>query len=104
MRKGLKGRGKLSFGEAWILCEFGNCGDFLLGLGGRKPFVLSILMPLKDMFLRFNIAAASVDRPEPSMVLMAAVSGVLDNSKFKNPCTEIHHEISANSTLMKIDF
>ena len=32
---------------------------------------------------RFNVAAASVDRPEQSMVLMAAVSDVLDNTEFK---------------------
>ena len=38
---------------------------------------------LRSFLERFNVAAASVDRPEPSMVLMAAVSGVLDNSEFK---------------------
>ena len=38
---------------------------------------------LRSFLERFNVAAASVDRPEPLMVPMAAVSGVLDNSEFK---------------------
>ena len=38
---------------------------------------------LRAFLTRFNAAVASVDRPDPSMVLMAAVSGVRDNSDFK---------------------
>ena len=38
---------------------------------------------LRAFLTRFSVAVASVDRPDPSMVLMAAVSGVRDNSDFK---------------------
>src|SRR5574338_156046 len=38
---------------------------------------------LRTFLTRLNAAVASVDRPDPSMVLMAAVSGVRDNSDFK---------------------
>ena len=38
---------------------------------------------LRDFLTRFNAAVASVDRPDPSMVLMAAVSEIADNSDFK---------------------
>ena len=38
---------------------------------------------LRAFLTRFSAAVASVDRPDPSMVLMAAVSGVKENSDFK---------------------
>ena len=38
---------------------------------------------LRAFLTRFNAAVASVDRPAPSMVLMAAVSGVREDSDFK---------------------
>ena len=55
---------------------------------------------LRNFLTRFNAAAASVDRPDPSMVLMAAVSGIADGTEFKNSLTrdppmdlgEFYHE------------
>ena len=38
---------------------------------------------LRTFLTQFIAAIASVDRPDPSMVLMAAVSVVRDNSDFK---------------------
>ena len=37
---------------------------------------------LRNFLMRFNAAAASVDRPDPSMVMMAAVSGIADGTDF----------------------
>lgn len=39
---------------------------------------------LRNFLTQFNAAAASVDRPDLSMVLMAGVSGIADGSEFKN--------------------
>ena len=44
---------------------------------------------LRKFLKRFNAAVASVDKADPSMVLMAAVSGVLDKSEFK---TSLHRD------------
>jgi len=38
---------------------------------------------LRNFLTRFNAAVASVDRPDPSMVLIAAVSGIATNTNFK---------------------
>ena len=43
---------------------------------------------LRSFLTRFNAAAASVDRPDPSMVMMAAVSGIVDSTEFKNSLTK----------------
>lgn len=48
---------------------------------------------LRSFQERFDVAAASVDRHEPSMVLMAAVSGVLDSSEFKK---SLHRDPTRN--------
>ena len=39
---------------------------------------------LRSFLTRFNVAVASVDRLDPSMVLMAAVSGIADGMEFKD--------------------
>src|SRR5574338_367720 len=43
---------------------------------------------LRNFLTRFNAAAASVDRPDPSMIMMAAVSGIADGTEFKNSLTK----------------
>ena len=43
---------------------------------------------LRSFLTRFNAAVASVDRPDPSMVMMAAVSGIADSTEFKNSLTK----------------
>ena len=43
---------------------------------------------LRSYLARFNAAAASVDRADLSMVVMAAVSGVADGTEFKNSLTK----------------
>ena len=43
---------------------------------------------LRSYLTRFNVAAASVDRPDPSMVMIEAVSGIADGTEFKNSLTK----------------
>ena len=43
---------------------------------------------LRNFLTRFNAAAASVYRPDPSMVMMAVVSGIADGTEFKNSLTK----------------
>ena len=43
---------------------------------------------LRSFLTRFNAAAASVDSPDPSMVMMEAVSGIADGTEFKNSLTK----------------
>ena len=43
---------------------------------------------IKDFLLRFNVTVTSVDRPDPSMILMAAVAGVAEGTKFKYSLTK----------------
>src|SRR5574338_1301019 len=56
---------------------------------------------IKDFLLRFNATVASVDRPDPSMILTAAVAGVGEGTEFKDSLTrdppqdlgEFYHEV-----------
>lgn len=43
---------------------------------------------IKDFLLRFNVTVTSVDRLDPSMILMAAVAGVAEGTKFKDSLTK----------------
>ena len=43
---------------------------------------------MRSFLTRFNAAAASVDRPDPSIVMIAAVSGIADGTEFKNSLTK----------------
>ena len=59
---------------------------------------------LKDFLTRFNAAVASVDRPDPSMALMAVVSGIADNSDFKITLERDPPMISGNFTMKRKGF
>ena len=39
---------------------------------------------IKDFLLRFNVTVTYVDRPDPSMILMAAMAGVGEGTEFKD--------------------